>query len=78
VTLWIPTGRLPQLPVCRSTPAGLFCSAVQDPRSIQRFRFDDSNFRYLSIHRLPNAVRSGDEGTGSVISTRSETRGLGV
>jgi len=64
-------------PTFDALAAGLFCSAAQDARSIDRYRFDDSNFRYLFIHRLPDAEHQSDEGAGFVISVRSRLPGLG-
>ena len=50
--------------------AGLFCSEDQDPRQIQRYDYDDSNFRYLFIQRLEDALTESDEGVAINISVR--------
>lgn len=50
--------------------AGLFCPEAQDPRTISRYNYDDSGFRYLFVHRLPDAASVRDEGVGIVLSIR--------
>lgn len=50
--------------------AGLFCANEQDPREIPRYNYDDSNFRYLFVHRLDDADSEDREGAGFVISIR--------
>ena len=54
--------------------AGLFCPANQEPRTIRRFDYDDSNFRYLFFHKLPDARIADDEGVGFVVSVKKPTR----
>ena len=49
-------------PVIDALAAGLFCDPGQDPLEIAEWRYDDSNFRTLLIHRLGDATRSEDEG----------------
>ena len=49
-------------PVIDALAAGLFCDPGQDPQEIAEWRYDDSNFRTLLIHRLDDATRSDDEG----------------
>ena len=48
--------------------AGLFCATDQDAREITRYNYDDSNFRYLFIHRLVDAQSKDSEGAGFVVS----------
>jgi len=50
--------------------AGLFCDNDQDPREISRYNYDDSNFRYLFVHRLDDAESKNNEGAGFVVSVR--------
>jgi hypothetical protein len=50
--------------------AGLFCANDQDPREIERYDYDDSNFRYLFVHRLDDAESEDREGAAFVISIR--------
>jgi len=42
--------------------AGLFCSNDRDPMRIERYNYDDSNFRYVFIQRLPDAPLESEEG----------------
>jgi hypothetical protein len=65
-------------PTFDALAAGLFCAIGQDPRAIERYNFDDSNFRYLFVHRLSDAHEEGSEGAGLVVSVRKRTPGLGV
>lgn len=55
-------------PVLDGLAAGLFSPPGQDPRAIERFKFDDSNFSTLFIHRLPDATRPDDEGVAISVS----------
>ena len=55
-------------PVLDGLAAGLFSPSGQDPRLIERFGYDDSNFSTLFIHRLPDAVRPEDEGVAIGVS----------
>ncbi len=48
--------------------AGLFCMDEQDPASIPRYDYDDSNFLYLFVHRLPDAQVESDEGAAFYVS----------
>ncbi len=48
--------------------AGLFCANNQDPCEILRYNYDDSNFRYIFIHRLVDAENKYGEGAGFVVS----------
>lgn len=50
--------------------AGLFCECDQDPTQIPSYDYDDSNFRYLFVHRLADAVSENEEGVGFVVSIR--------
>lgn len=60
-------------PTLDALAAGLFCEESRDPASITRFAYDDSNFRYLFVHRLPDAPSAQTEGAGIVVSIRKET-----
>lgn len=53
--------------------AGLFCDEDTDCSLLERFAYDDSGFRYLFVHRLPDAVASSDEGAGIVVSVAAPT-----
>ena len=55
-------------PVLDGLAAGLFSPPGQDPRAIERFNYDDSNFSTLFIHRLPDATRPEDEGVAISVS----------
>ena len=55
-------------PVLDAMAAGLFCSDDTDPFTIERWNFDDSNFRTLLIHRLPDAPNFSSEGVGIHVS----------
>ena len=55
-------------PVLDGLAAGLFSSPGQDPRAIERFNYDDSNFSTLFIHRLPDAALPDDEGVAISVS----------
>ena len=57
-------------PTLDALAAGLFCAEGQDPRTIGRYNFDDSNFRYLFVHRLPDARIVAEEGAALVVSVR--------
>ena len=50
--------------------AGIFGDENQDPRAVARFAFDDSNFTYLFVHRLPDAPTLDAEGPAVVLSGR--------
>jgi len=50
--------------------AGLFCEPNQNPSQIPRYDYDDSNFRYLFVHRLADATHANNEGAGFVVSIR--------
>lgn len=55
-------------PVVDAIAAGLFCSDSTEPKNIERWCYDDSNFNTLLIHRLPDAQRSCDEGIAISVS----------
>lgn len=57
-------------PTLDALAAGLFCGDLQDPASIRRYAFDDSNFKYLFAHRLPDAPTIETEGVAIVASIR--------
>ena len=50
--------------------AGLFNSDEQDSRSIQRYNYDDSNFKYLFVYRLPDAKVASEEGAAFCVSVQ--------
>ena len=56
-------------PVVDALAAGLFCDPGQDPREIAEWRYDDSNFRTLLIHRLDEATHSENEGVSISVSS---------
>lgn len=49
-------------PTVDAIAAGLFLPSDGDPCSVGRYAYDDSGFRHLLIHRLPDAERESDEG----------------
>ena len=55
-------------PVLDGLAAGLFCPPDQNPRTIERFNYDDSGFSTLFIHRLPDAPGPDDEGVAIRVS----------
>jgi hypothetical protein len=55
-------------PTIDALAAGLFCSDEQDIAAIERYNYDDSNFRYLFPHKLPDAQATEDEGVAIHIS----------
>ena len=57
-------------PVLDAVAAGLFCSPETDPCAIERWDFDDSNFKTLLIHRLPDTGVARGEGAAIFISSR--------
>ena len=57
-------------PVIDAVAAGLFCELNVDPAHIQRWDFDDSNFRTLLVHRLTDAETQREEGVAISISSR--------
>ena len=56
-------------PVLDAVAAGLFCSPETDPCAIERWDFDDSNFKTLLIHRLPDTGVVEGEGAAIFISS---------
>lgn len=57
-------------PTFDALAAGLFCGVDQDPDLIERYDYDDANFRYLFVHQLPDAPDASREGVELVISIR--------
>ena len=55
-------------PVLDAVAAGLFCDENTDPQDIDRWDFDDSNFRTLLIHRLPDTPDPRQEGVAISVS----------
>ncbi len=55
-------------PTFDALAAGLFCPIHQDPAQILRYNYDDSNFRYLFVHRLSDAQHPDDAGVAIVVS----------
>ena len=48
--------------------AGLFCCFETDPQDINHWNYDDSNFRTLLVHRLPDARNRQSEGAAIAVS----------
>lgn len=48
-------------PTLDAVAAGLFCAPDTSLETLPRWNFDDSNFRHLLIHRLPDAATSAEE-----------------
>ena len=55
-------------PTVDALAAGLFCTNDQDVSAIERYDYDDSNFRYLFVHRLDDALSPSEEGVGINVS----------
>ena len=55
-------------PTFDALAAGLFCTNDQDVSAIVRYDYDDSNFRYLFMHRLDDAGSLAEEGVGINVS----------
>ena len=49
-------------PTIDALAAGLFCTNDQDVSAIERYNYDGSNFRYLFVHRLDDALAPDEEG----------------
>ena len=49
-------------PTVDAIAAGLFLPSDGDPCAVGRYAYDDSGFRHMLIHRLPDAERESDEG----------------
>jgi len=58
-------------PTLDALAAGLFCADDLDPTTIERYDFDDSNFRRIFVHRLADAGSSSAEGVAIHLSARS-------
>lgn len=56
-------------PCVDALAAGLFCLVDMDPRTIQKFNYDDSNFVRLFIQRLPDARNVSEEGAAFYVAT---------
>ncbi len=61
-------------PTLDALAAGLFCALEEDVASLARWGFDDSNFRHLFIHRLPDAATAQEEGVGLFVCGASDRR----
>ncbi len=57
-------------PVIDAIAAGLFCEPQKDPRKIDYWGYDDSNFKTLLVHRLPDVNTSEAEGVAISVSAR--------
>ena len=57
-------------PVVDALTAGLFCLQETEPKDIQKWDYDDSNFKTLLIHRLPDAGSRDKEGVAICVSSR--------
>ena len=56
-------------PIIDALAAGLFCDPGRDPQEITEWKYDDSNFRTLLVHRLDDATRSENEGVSISVSS---------
>lgn len=61
-------------PTLDALAAGLFCANDSDPTTIERYDFDDSNFRHLFIQRLADASSASSEGIAIYLCSRSIAR----
>ena len=57
-------------PIIDAIAAGLFCDSQTQPQNIKRWGYDDSNFKTLLIHRLPDARTRAGEGIAISVSAR--------
>jgi hypothetical protein len=55
-------------PAFDALACGLFVTAEQDLATIRRWHFDDSVFRHLLVHRLPDAKSPSEEGAAFIVS----------
>ena len=55
-------------PIVDALAAGLFCNTETDPRDINHWNYDDSNFNTLLVHRLPDADSPQSEGVAIYVS----------
>ena len=55
-------------PCIDAVAAGLFCDNDEDPRSIKKYNYDDSNFVYLFVQRLSDARIESEEGAAIFVS----------
>ena len=58
-------------PIIDALAAGLFCTPQEDPRNIEHWNYDDSNFNTLLVRRLPDAAEPSSEGICLFVSSRS-------
>lgn len=49
-------------PTVDAIAAGLFIAKGEDASAVPHYGYDDSGFRHLLVHRLPDAERNEDEG----------------
>jgi hypothetical protein len=54
-------------PLVDAIAAGLFCEEGTDPLTIERYNYNDSNFRHLLVFRLPDAKNEANEGVMTTI-----------
>ena len=62
-------------PVVDALAAGLFCPAELNPQDIERWKYDDSNFNTLLIHRFKDADHREDEGVAIYVSAQPDKSG---
>ena len=55
-------------PTIDAMAAGLFCTNDQDISAIDRYDYDDSNFRHLFVQRLDDTATPTEEGVGICVS----------
>ena len=55
-------------PTLDAVAAGLFCDEATDPWENEFWKYDDSNFRTLLIHRLPDTPDPESEGVAIYVS----------
>lgn len=55
-------------PTIDALAAGLFCSDEQDPKKIERYNYDDSNFTTMLLQRLADAEHDSEEGVALSVS----------
>lgn len=55
-------------PTVDALAAGLFCDGEQDPACIAKYDYDDSNFVFMLLQRLPDAGHEASEGAALFVS----------
>ena len=57
-------------PILDALAAGLFCENEKNPKDIETWNYDDSNFKTLLTHRLPDTDSPEAEGVAICVSSQ--------